>query len=270
MQPRPAQSAQLGIKKPIRNPEVFRKNHTGKPMKSRGETQRAIPSELQTKPHAMTSQQNTLTYDAAEAEFDRQIDNLIGKGYPEIAGLSRDDFSALIFPLRSRLNEATSFGHSPKDGKIAFCVVVRSGLVGVGDALSLVKHGGKPGNFSMHPVEPEDFQAIDSIHMPAGDVYLLIDFDRGGESLNVAPQDALKTLAERGRSPLTIDEGVAILTQYPECLVKNNCFSLLGSRCGDRRVPALWISEKRPKLGWCWDGNPHTWLGSASCNKRIG
>ena len=26
----------------------------------------------------------------------------------------------------------------------------------------------------------------------------------------------------------------------------------------------MWISERAPKLGWCWDGNPHTWLGTAS------
>ena len=24
----------------------------------------------------------------------------------------------------------------------------------------------------------------------------------------------------------------------------------------------------RPKLGWCWDRNPHSWLGAASCLRR--
>ena len=65
-----------------------------------------------------------------------------------------------------------------------------------------------------------------------------------------------------------IEEGVALLTHFPEFLQPNNCCSLLASRCGDKRVPALWLSEGRPKLGWCWAGNPHTWLGSASCAKR--
>ncbi|MEI2690845.1 MAG: DUF5701 family protein [Anaerolineae bacterium] len=45
---------------------------------------------------------------------------------------------------------------------------------------------------------------------------------------------------------------------------------LLASRCGDKRVPAFWLSQNRPKLGWCWAGNPHTWLGSASCAERVG
>ena len=58
----------------------------------------------------------------------------------------------------------------------------------------------------------------------------------------------------------------------PEVLEKNKCFMLAGSRARarDRRVPALWISERAPKLGWCWDGNPHTWLGTASAGGRLG
>jgi hypothetical protein len=39
---------------------------------------------------------------------------------------------------------------------------------------------------------------------------------------------------------------------------------------GNQTVPAIWInSEKHPNLGWCWDRNPHTWLGSASCIGRV-
>jgi hypothetical protein len=63
-----------------------------------------------------------------------------------------------------------------------------------------------------------------------------------------------------------------LVTQFPGILVKNHCFMLSGSRRtalpGDRRVPALWISERAPKLGWCWDGNPHDWLGVASAGRR--
>jgi len=82
----------------------------------------------------------------------------------------------------------------------------------------------------------------------------------------------MKIIKESHRSPLTIEEGVAIVTHYPEYLMKNNCFSLLASRHpGDKRVPAIWINaQKQANLGWCWDGNPHTWLGSASCRHRIG
>lgn len=90
------------------------------------------------------------------------------------------------------------------------------------------------------------------------------------ETLNVTPDDALQSIHAGRRSPLTIDEGIALITQHPEAVARNRGFSLLGSRCGDRRVTALWMSKGRPKLGWCWAGNPHTWLGSASCGSRLG
>jgi hypothetical protein len=63
-----------------------------------------------------------------------------------------------------------------------------------------------------------------------------------------------------GRAPL--------VTHHPAALAKNKCFSLGGSRSGDRRVPAIWISQNAPKLGWCWAGNRHTWLGMASAGGR--
>lgn len=87
--------------------------------------------------------------------------------------------------------------------------------------------------------------------------------------MNVAPDEAYRTLSGQGRSPLTVEEAVAVLTQFPEFLQPRHCFSLLASGCGDKRVPALWLSENRPKLGWCWADNPHTWLGSASCAERV-
>jgi len=123
--------------------------------------------------------------------------------------------------------------------------------------------GGDLANY--HPVE-------DSV--PPGAAYLLVDVERGEEFCNVRPEDATATIRSRGRTPLTIDEGIALATQVPQVLEKNKCFMLAGSRRsslpGDRRVPALWISERAPKLGWCWDGNPHTWLGTASAGRRTG
>ena len=81
----------------------------------------------------------------------------------------------------------------------------------------------------------------------------------------------MEGITAQGRLPLTIDEGLALVTLHPAALASNRCFSLVGSRCGDKRVPALWISQGAPKLGWCWYGNPHTWLGSASARpERVG
>jgi hypothetical protein len=130
---------------------------------------------------------------------------------------------------------------------------------------------GKNGVTVLRPCTPESFKTIDEILVPSTQVYLIVDIDRGKESLNVTPHDAMQLIKTAQRSPLTIEEGVAIVTHFPEFLMKNNCFSLLASRTGkDKRVPAIWINgKKQPNLGWCWDGNPHTWLGSASCKERV-
>jgi uncharacterized protein DUF5701 len=114
--------------------------------------------------------------------------------------------------------------------------------------------------------ELDRFEPIDAL--PEGETYLIKDVDTGADLKNVTPNDALALIRERGRLPLTIDEGLALIAHHPEAVARNAGFSLLGSRCGDKRVPALWISENAPKLGWCWAGNPHTWLGSASCAER--
>ena len=36
-----------------------------------------------------------------------------------------------------------------------------------------------------------------------------------------------------------------------------------------RRVPTFWVSKGAPRLGWCWAGNPHSWLGAASAAGRL-
>jgi Family of unknown function (DUF5701) len=120
-------------------------------------------------------------------------------------------------------------------------------------------------------LEPEDletFEPIAAVELPGRPGHLAIDVDLGAASRNVRPEDALREILAAGRSPLTIDEGVALMIQQPGAITPGWGFSMAGSRRGDQRVPAFWVSEGRPKLGWCWDRNPHTWLGTASCARR--
>ncbi|MFE9396513.1 DUF5701 family protein [Streptomyces flavidovirens] len=116
--------------------------------------------------------------------------------------------------------------------------------------------------------EPASLRVATQAHEGSNPSSTALDVDRGEEFCGVVPLGALEAVAGRDRTPLTIEEGVAFITQYPQALAKNKCFSLGGSRLGDRRVPALWISKGAPKLGWCWEGNPHTWLGLASAGDR--
>jgi Family of unknown function (DUF5701) len=204
-----------------------------------------------------------------EQEFDRQLETLISKGYPELSKMSEKTFKKRLEPLKSKLSEVSNTEVNLEQGKLPFVIVVQSELIPASEAMARLDFYGKAGIVSMVPRQPEDFKTLEGVTIPDGLAYLLVDIDRGKAFLNVTPETALKTITQENRSPLTINEGMAILMHYPEFLKKNNCFSLLASRTTDQRVPALWISEKRPKLGWCWDRNLHTWLGSASCKNRL-
>ena len=199
------------------------------------------------------------------SEFDRQVDTLILRGYPKLAGLQEHVFLRQMSPLEERLPGLSASG---EEGHIAFVIVVGSELVPPDKAMPLVELGGEAGFTTMEADDLEQFTSVKSVKRPDGPAYLVGDVDTGRGTLNVRPDEAIQTIARESRSPLTIDEGVALITHHPEVLKTRNCFSMLGSRCGDRRVTAMWISEGRPRLGWCWAGNRHTWLGSASCLSR--
>jgi hypothetical protein len=207
---------------------------------------------------------------SVRAEFDRQVENLITKGYPRLAGMRPVEFLARVDPLADRISElAGSNGRTPGAG-IPFVVVVNGDVARRDETIGLVERREKPAVSVLEPDDLRRFEPIDGLDLPAGSLYLMVDVDTGGDTRNVTPNIALEMIKDRGRSPLTVDEGIALLTHYPEAVARNAGFSLLGSRCGDRRVTAMWISDGRPKLGWCWAGNPHTWLGSASCAGRLG
>ena len=147
-------------------------------------------------------------------------------------------------------------------------VLVLPGL-DLNDVAPAMRRGSRLGVSVIDRDEAPTYRPLPDVEVPA-EPYLLWGVDTGSELCNVRPEDALVTITGRGRTPLTIDEGVALVVVRPDMLRPNKCFSLLASRTGtNQRVPAVWISERRAKLGWCWDRNPHTWLGAASAADRL-
>jgi hypothetical protein len=203
------------------------------------------------------------------AEFGRQIYNLLAKGYPRAAGLKPGEFLAHVYPLLGRLTELRTTAARKADAAL-FVIVVKSDLAPAAETIGLVERRGNAGFSVLDTDELGAFEPIEGVDVPDGLAYLMADIETGADTRNITPDAALQIIDRRRRSPLTLDEGIALLTHHPEAVARNAGFSLLGSRCGDRRVNAMWISKGRPKLGWCWAGNPHTWLGSASCGRRYG
>lgn len=211
-----------------------------------------------------------------DTELDRQRRLLLDTGAAADADLGADELAAAVDRLRPALRLLEPVAPTPSAA--SFVLVLSSGdpvrdlsaaerqvldlrLVGRSEAGVLDRNHGEDGLVPYRPIA--------EVGPPATRVWALVGVERGEEFCGVAPQDALPVVLARGRTPLTIPEGIALVRAFPAVLEKNRCFMLSGSRRGDRRVPALWIAGRSPKLGWCWDGNPHSWLGVASTAARL-
>ena len=197
-----------------------------------------------------------------------QVQRLVDLGVPALAGTSDTELTRLGEDL---------------DGPGLVCV--HPSLVPASELTPLLRRGDKPGFVVEDMTDLDDFEPIEQVDVPDRALYLVRDVERGDEYRGVTPDDALPQIQARGRTPLTISEGISWLLQAPDVLVDNHCFMCLGSRGvkgdgNDPRTPAIWISrgtgrdgaarKGAPKVGWCWSRNHHTWLGSASAGKRTG
>jgi hypothetical protein len=158
-------------------------------------------------------------------------------------------------------------------------VVVHPDRTPASELTAHLRLGDRPGFVVVDMADLDDFTAIDGVDVPDTALYVVSDPQRGDEMANWSPEKALPAIREAGRSPMTVNEGISWLLQEPGRLERNHCFMTIGSRRpGDRRTPAIWVSngtgrdgrERRgaPKVGWCWAGNRHTWLGFASVAGR--
>ncbi|MFJ4692371.1 DUF5701 family protein [Streptomyces sp. NPDC088766] len=206
-----------------------------------------------------------------------QAERLIELGMHEIAGLSTAD-------LRSFAESAESAEDSR--GGEGVLLAVHPDRAPVSALAPLLRLDGKPGFVVTDMPDVDLFAPLDGIALPDSPLYLLRGIDRGDRMANWSPDEALPALAREGRTPLLLTEGIHWVMQLPAVLERNRCFMTIGSRLRkangalDSRTPAIWISngtgrdgrERRnaPKVGWCWAGNRHTWLGFASATGRWG
>ncbi len=194
-----------------------------------------------------------------DTELARQADVLVDLGYPEDV---RTAAEMLLAPLRDRLEAVVV-----EPARASFVLVPGPAAQPVSERVPLLSLGGRPGTLSRHFADVDTFRPI--LDVPDGPVYAVVGVERGEELCGVRPAEAAVTIADRGRSMLTIEEGLAFLHAVPQALEPNKCFHTGASRGTDRRVPALWISHRAPHLGWCWEHNHHTWLGVASVEARV-
>lgn len=146
---------------------------------------------------------------AAQDEFDRQFTRLRELGYP---------VTEYVTALRARATDPGP-SHVDPDDHIPFVLVVPgTDYEQTAPLMSLNERNG------FHAMDDGDVDVYRSIVQIPEQAYLLTDIDTGAEFRTVTPETALKTILARGRTPLTIDEGIALVVVRPDMLRKNKCF----------------------------------------------
>lgn len=199
-----------------------------------------------------------------------QVAALVAAGVPEVAGISPAELAGYAAAL-------------PEVPGTVLAVHPRTATPG--QLAGLLRHGGRSGFVVADMTDVDDFAPIDGLAIPDLPLYLVLGPTRGDELRNASPVEALPVIRGAGRTPLTLNEGISWLLQDPTVLQPGACFMTIGSRKHtaaaqpDARCPAIWISRgtgrdgpprrNAPKVGWCWAGNRHTWLGHASAANRL-
>jgi len=206
-----------------------------------------------------------------------QAERLVALGVPALTGLADD-------AVRTA---AAELARTAPEGSLLVVDPALAPPSALAPLLRLPVRGGEREGFVVVDMDDVDrFAPIDGLDVPPGALYAVSALDRGDDLANWSPDEALPELAGRGRTPLLLAEGIHWALQVPDVVERNRCFMTIGSRLRkpggalDTRTPALWISngtgrdgrERRgaPKVGWCWAGNRHTWLGFASAAARHG
>ncbi|MFD5562879.1 DUF5701 family protein [Kitasatospora griseola] len=201
-----------------------------------------------------------------------QAERLVELGVHEIVGLSAAELRAFA---------AAAETTAPADGAL---LAVHPDRAPASVLAPLLRRDGRPGFVVVDMPDVDAFAPLDTVELPDAPLYLVTGLDRGDRMANWSPDEALPALAAEDRTPLLLTEGIHWVLQQPEVLARSHCFMTIGSRLRrpngtlDARTPAIWISngtgrdgrERRnaPKVGWCWAGNRHTWLGFASATGR--
>ncbi len=195
-----------------------------------------------------------------------QADRLVELGVHRLAGWSE---------ARLRAAAETVVGAGP-------LLALHPDLVPASLLAPLLNLDGKPGFVVVDMADVDEFSP--TMELPAAPVYLVDGLDRGDAMSNWSPAEADPAIAAADRTPLTLTEGLYWLLQRPgdpraRTLLHDDRVPKARPGGGlDARTPAIWISngtgrdgaDRRgaPKVGWCWAGNRHTWLGFASAAGR--
>lgn len=174
-----------------------------------------------------------------EKLFDRQIDILVReKRYHEVVGFRKS--------FLEKLSEYRAIIHHVGDADVShlpFAIVVPSEIMSLDEKLRRIEYKGRSGH-TLSIRRPELLANVTEIAAPRAP-YVIKDVDFGLFTRGKTPQEMAEELKRQGRSPLTLDEGFALLTYHPE-IIGEYGVNFLGSRYAGNGIPAMYM---HPELG---------------------
>jgi hypothetical protein len=222
--------------------------------------------------------------------FARQVNTIIERKFHIPAGLSESDFvSRHIMPLKQLLVE------NDKDTKIEenhipILIVVPNTIVPLSYQLERIRESIRDIQLG-HIIKPEWFENAKGVSTP-DKPYLLLDVEAGYVMKNTTPKKCVKIFKDEGRFALNVDEGIALISHFPEVL-ESHWVDLPGSVLihkfvGEEVMKRGMLSSLPPafakatfvptlnykyynylRLYYIYEVTETPYSGSASCAKRL-
>ena len=221
--------------------------------------------------------------------FSKQANRIIERKLYMPSGLSESDFiNGHIMPLKQLLVDNNVKKKFNKN-RIPVLVVVPNTIVKLSYQLERIRESINDTKLN-YLIKPEWFENAKGVSTPDRP-YLLFDVETGYAMKNTTPKQCVKTFNEKGRLALTIDEGIALITHFPE-LLESHWIDLPGSvlihkMAGQDAMKRGMLASLPPAFGkatfvptpsykyynslrlyYAYESNETPYSGSASCWRR--
>jgi hypothetical protein len=154
--------------------------------------------------------------DTLVEQFAKQVDIIIKGKFHIPTGLNESDFvNRHIMPLTQLLAENIK-GTKIEKSHIPVLIVVPNAIVSLSYQLERARECITDIQLE-HIITPEWFETAQGVSNP-DKPYLLLDVETGYAMKNTPPKKCVKIFNDEGRFALTVDEGIALISHFPEVL----------------------------------------------------
>ena len=154
--------------------------------------------------------------DALEKLFAEQAQRIIARKFHINANLRESEFTHRYLTPLEQLLRKYELKTERRENRIPICIVIPHNIVPLSYQLHCIRESlhEKPLEHIMKPEWFENAKGVSTPNLP----YLLLDVETGYAMRNIPPKKCVEAFTKEGRFPLTIDEGLALVTHFPEVL----------------------------------------------------